>query len=94
MPMFEVEQYELHVIKKRVRADTFSEAIKHVMDGKGEFVDHSQELVEVADVYGMPSDANRDIVDGLRELGVTGCGDGIIPGIRSVEEVDDDADDA
>lgn len=88
MPMFEVEQYEIHTTKYRVRADTVSAAIKAVLDGDAEAVDNSTELIEVPEDYGMSADDNRDIVDGLRELGVS-C-DEVIPGIRAVEEVEED----
>jgi hypothetical protein len=88
MPMFEVEQYEIHTSKYRVEADTMSAAIKAVMDGEATVVDNSQELIEIPDDYGMPADENRDIADGLRDLGVTV--DEVIPSSRTVEEVDGD----
>lgn len=90
MPIFEVEQYEIHTTKYRVQADTASAAIKAVLDGDAEAVDNSTELIEVPDDYGMPADENRDIVEGLHELGVV-CHE-IIPGIRAVEEVEEDDD--
>ena len=90
MPIFEVEQYEIHTTKYRVQADTASAAIKAVLDGDADAVDNSTELIEVADVCGMPVDENRDIADGLHDLGIQ-C-DEIIPSIRAVEEVEEDDD--
>lgn len=90
MPLFEVEQYEIHTVKRRVQAATISEAIAAVLAGQGDLVDNSQEYVEIADTLGMPADDNRDIVEGLALLGID-CED-VIPSIRDVEEVEDDGD--
>ena len=85
MPMFEIEQYELHVIKYRVKARNEAEAIAEVLNDEAEPVDGSLEFVEVAEDFGMPSDEDRQLARQLRKLGVQV--DEVIPSIRSVERV-------
>jgi len=55
MPVYEVEQYELHSIRYRVTADTAAQAIADVMYGKAEPIDDSLEYIEVPEDYGMPA---------------------------------------
>ena len=88
MPTFEIEQYELHSIKFRVEAASESEAIAKLLAGKAEPVDQSQELIEVADAYGMAAKEHQELARALRKLGVT-VGK-VIPSIRGGEEVDGD----
>jgi hypothetical protein len=87
MPTFEIEQFELHVMKYRVEADSEAEAIRLLFDGEVEPVEQSQDFIEVAEDVGMPVDEHRDIADGLRELGVA-VGETIIPSIRSIRQVE------
>lgn len=82
---FEVEQYELHSVKYRVRAKDEASAIKKVLDGEAEVIDNSMEYIETAEDVGMPSDENRNLAEALEVMGVD-CED-IIPSIRSIEEV-------
>ena len=85
MPMFEIEQYELHVIKYKVTARTEAQAIAKVLGGLAEPVDGSLEYVEVAEDFGMPADEDQQLARQLRKLGVQV--DEVIPSIRSVERV-------
>ena len=85
MPMFEIEQYELHVIKYRVKARTEAQAIAKVLGGLAEPEDGSLEYVEVAEDFGMPADEDQQLARQLRKLGVQV--DEVIPSIRSVERV-------
>ena len=84
MPVFVIEQYELHVQSYRVEAASEAEAIKKLFDGHAEAIDNSLELIEVATDFGMPEDENRDLADQLRDLDVQI--DDIIPSIRSIDE--------
>ena len=86
MPTYEVEQYELHVMKYRVEAPSQAEAIAKVFHGEAEPVCQSQEFVEVADDFGLPAEECRDLAQALRALGVS-VNDAVIPSIRSVEQV-------
>ena len=86
MPAYEIQQYELHVMKYRVEASTEAEAIAKLFQGEAEPVCQSQEFIEVADDFGLPADEYRDLAEALRELGVPVDG-AVIPSIRSVEQV-------
>ncbi len=86
MPTYEVEQYELHMIKYRVEASNEAEAIARVFRGEAEPVDQSQEFVEVAEDFGLPAEEYPELADALRALGVS-VPDAVIPSIRSVEQV-------
>ena len=85
MPMFEIEQYELHAIKYRVKARNEAQAIAKVLNDEAEPVDGSLEYVEVAEDFGMPADEDQHLARQLRKLGVQV--DDVIPSIRSVERV-------
>ena len=41
MPLFEIEQYEIHTMKYRVTADNPADAIAQLLDGEGDAVDGS-----------------------------------------------------
>ena len=41
MPLYEIEQYELHVMKYRLVADSEADAIARLLMGEGEPVDNS-----------------------------------------------------
>lgn len=87
MPMFEIEQYELHAMKYRVEAANEAEAIRRHFDGEAEPVEQSQDYIEVAEDFGLPVDEYRELADELRALGVA-VGDAVIPSIRSIEQVE------
>ena len=86
MPQFEIEQYELCITKYQVEASSEAEAIAKLLNGEADAIDNSQEYIEVADDYGLPSDENQELAAELRELGVSV--EEIIPSIRSVEQID------
>lgn len=88
MPTFEIEQYELHVMKYRVEADDEASAIARLFQGEAEPVCQSQEFAEVADDYGMPMDENRGLADRLRDRRIVKGDDSIIPSIRSIRQVE------
>jgi len=54
MPVYDVQQYEVHAVTYRVSAANPAEAVKKVLNGEGWSIDNSQEFIEVADMYGMP----------------------------------------
>jgi type III secretion system FlhB-like substrate exporter len=87
MPTYEIEQYELHTMKYRVEAEDEAHAIAKLLNGEADPMDNSLEYIEVADDYGLPVDENRDLVDQLRERGIT-VGDDIIPSVRNIEQVE------
>ena len=86
MPTFEIEQYELHAMKYRVEAATEAEAIRLLLDGEAEPVEQSQDFIEVAEDFGLPTDEYRELADELRALGVP-VGEAVIPSIRSIVRV-------
>ena len=85
MPLFQIEQYEIHITKYRVEAKDEAEAIAKLLDGKADPIDNSLEFVEIADDFGIPVDENRALAEKLRKRGIT-VGDDIIPSIRKIEE--------
>lgn len=87
MPRFEVEQYEISVVKYRVEAAGEAEAIVKVLDGKAELCPDHAEHFEVAEDIGLPVDEYPELAEELRVLGVA-VGDGIIPSIRSIREME------
>ena len=87
MPTFEIEQYELHTMKYRVRAQNEAEAIARLLGGELEPVEGSLEFIEVAENLGLPTDEYRDLAEALRSLGVP-VDEDIIPSIRSIVKVD------
>lgn len=87
MPVYEIEQYELHAMTYRVEADDPADAIVRLLDGEAEAVDNSMDFVEVADDRGMLVEDHPELADKLRTLGVP-VDDRIIPSIRSISEVE------
>ena len=86
MPTYEIEQYELHAMKYRVQADNEDEAVLKLFDGEAEPVGQSQDLIEVASDYGMPTDDFPALAKVLKGRGMNVDKD-IIPSIRSIELV-------
>jgi len=86
MPMFKIEQYELHTQTYQVEAQDEAQAIAKLLKGEAEPVDDSLEYVEVAEDFGLPAEECRDLADELRDHGVPV--DAVIPSIRSIEEVE------
>jgi len=87
MPVYEIEQYEVHAQTYRVEAASEAEAIVKLFDGLAEPVDNSLELIELCEDLGLPVDENRDLADALRSAGIP-VGDDVIPTIRSIEEIE------
>ena len=83
MPIFEIEQYELHTAKYRVEAKNEAQAIARLFNGEADLMDNSLEYIEVADDYGMPVDQNRDTGGPTSESGHR-VGDDIIPSVRTI----------
>jgi len=86
MPIYEIEQYEIHSQKFRVRAKSEAEAIRKLYDGEAEVVGEGAELIEVAGDLGLPAEEHRKLADALHKLGVKV--DDVIPSIRSIEELE------
>lgn len=87
MPEYEVEQYELHVMKYRVQAENETQAIIRLLDGEAEAVDNGLEYIELAKDFGLPVDEHRELAAQLSDLGVP-VGEHVIPSIRSVVQVE------
>lgn len=87
MPAFEIEQYELHAMKYRVEAANEAQAIRLLFDGEAEPVEQSQDFIEVAEDFGLPTDEHRELADQLRALGVH-VDEAVIPSIRSVVRIE------
>ena len=87
MPVYEIEQYEVHTQKFRVSGRTRAQAIKKFLDHGGEVVDDSLELIEVCDFLGMSVDDQPDLAKELKRLGVP-LDDGRVASIRSIEDVE------
>jgi hypothetical protein len=86
MPVYEIEQYEIHTQKFQVKAGSKAEAIKKLFDGRAEAVDEGSDLIEVARGIGLPAQDHRSLADALRRRGV--AVDDVIPSIRSIEGLD------
>ncbi len=88
MPIFEIEQYEVHAMKYRVQADSEAEAIAKLLDGKAEAVEGSLEYIEICEDLGLPTDEYQEVTDELRALDVS-VDEAIIPSIRSIMEIEE-----
>lgn len=86
MPVYAIQQYELHVITYQVEADDPADAIVKLLDGEAEPRDNSQEYIEIADERGLFVSEHPELAAKLRTLGVP-VDDRIIPSIRSIEVV-------
>ena len=87
MPIYEIEQYEMHTQKYRVEADSEAHAIQRLFADEAEVVDGSLEFIGVADDFGLPVDEFHNLAEVLRDLGET-VDDDVIPSVRSVAQVD------
>jgi hypothetical protein len=84
MPTYEIEQYELHAMKYTVEAADEAEAIAKLFQGEAEPVEQSQDMIEVADEYGLPVEEHQELAKALRKRGIVVKK--VIPSIRSIEE--------
>lgn len=87
MPIYEIEQFEMHTQKYRVEADSEAQAIQRLFAGEADVVDGSLEFIQVADDCGLPVDEYRDLADALDALGES-VDDDVIPSIRCIVQVD------
>lgn len=87
MPIYEIEQYELHTTTYQVEADDPAEAIVKLLDGEADPVDNSQEYIEIADERGLLVADHPELAEKLRAQGVP-VEDQIIPSIRSVSMIE------
>ena len=87
MPLYEIEQYELHVQQYRIEADSEADAIGRLLMGEGEPVDDSLEFVNIVDDLGMSLTEDQELASQLFDLGVIHSGDEIIGSIRSIKQV-------
>ena len=86
MPVYEIEQYEIHTSKYRVEAESEAEALTKFLDNEGEMIDDSTEYIEIANDFGIPMDGNQELFEELEKLGVVFKND-LIESIRDVKEV-------
>ena len=87
MPIYRIEQYELHTETYQLEADSEAEAIKKMFDGEGEVVDGGMEFIEVDDEMGLPVDEYKELTEALRAINVT-VDENVIPSIRSIEQIE------
>ena len=85
MPLYEIEQYELHTQKYRIEASSQAEAIAMLFQGNADPVEGTLEYIEVLDEFGIPVEERRDLAEELQQLGITISY--AIPSIRSIEVV-------
>jgi hypothetical protein len=86
MPLYEIDQYEIHVLRHKIQADNEADAITKLFQGEGEAT--SFIFVGIANDYGMPVDDHRDLADQLFDRGVIDGNDEIIPSIRDIRQVE------
>ena len=89
MPLYEIEQYEIHSKKYRVIADSPADAIVRLLDCEANPVDGTLEFIEIAEDIGLPVDECDGLAEELRKLGVP-VGEHFIPSIRSISVVPDE----
>jgi hypothetical protein len=92
MPTYEIDQYELHVLRHRIEADSEADAVVKLLQGEGEPI--SFEFVGIANDYGTSLSENPDLTSELFDRGVIDSNDLIIPSIRSVSVVRDEVADS
>jgi hypothetical protein len=86
MPVYEIEQYEVHAQRYRVKARSEAQAIKKLLDAEAEPLDDGLDYIEICEDLGLPEDENSELAQKLRSLGVSVKD--FIPSIRSIEEVE------
>ena len=87
MPIFEIEQYEIHAQTYQVEADSEADAIVKLLDGDAEPVDDTLVYIEIAEDLGLPVDECWELADQIRDLGVPVDGH-VIPSIRAVKVIE------
>lgn len=86
MPVFHIEQYELHSQTYSVEASDEADAIKKLLDGEAEPLHGMLEFIEVAEDRGLPVREHRELAYELGSRGVA-LAESVIPTIRSVVRV-------
>lgn len=91
MKTFEIEVYELHTTKWRVKGETAELAVaNYINNGNATMVDGSQEMIGSSDEGAPVGEMTITLdPDKLEAAGVE-LDDGRIPSIRNIEEADDD----
>jgi hypothetical protein len=86
---FEIEQYELHAMTYRVKADTLGEAVVKLLQGHGEPLDDTLDFIQVCTDKGMTADSVPDIATHLAQAGIDlgGLAVPVIPSIREAYQV-------
>lgn len=83
MPLYEIEQYEIHTVRFQVEAASEADAIAKLFVGEAEVIDNSMQFIELAEELGMPVEEYAALAEELTKLGVE-VGDVVIPSIRAV----------
>lgn len=86
MPLYEVEQYEVHTVKYLAHAKDRAAAIMQVLNGEAELVDGSGEFIEIDEDRGMPLEDEPELYEALQSAGAR-VRDDFAATIRSVCEV-------
>ena len=86
MPLYEIEQYEIHSMTYRIEADDPASAIVRLLDGEADPVDNSLEYIELADERGLWADDHPKLTARLHSQGLPI--EHVIPSIRSVSLID------
>lgn len=85
MPLYRIEQYEIHTMAYHIEAANEAEAIARLFDGDTDPGEPTP-FVETAEDYGLPADSYPVIVRGLRKRGIR-VGE-VIPSIREIMFID------
>lgn len=84
MPLYEIEQYEIHVKKHRVEAVSAAAAIVKLRNGQADLVEGSSESSGICEHDGLR--VNSVLAIGLRTLGML-IGQRNIPSIHSIKQI-------
>ena len=88
MPIYEIEQYQVHIQRYRVEALNEADAVLQLYKGQGDRIAGSLEFVEVAHDCGMSIVEALALAQELWELGTVRECELVIPSIRSIREVE------
>ena len=83
MPLYEIEQYEIHIQKHRIEADSEAVAIAKLRTGEADLVEGGSEYSGIHEADGLRVREHRTLAEELRALGIT-VGQHVIPSIRNV----------
>ena len=88
MPIYDIDQYELHVLTHRLEADSEADAIARFFRGDGKLELTSIEYAGISNDCGLSLAERPDLASDLMDRGVIKGDDTIIPSIRSIREVE------